>query len=63
MHGVDEEGLERIFRLFPMRTGMPCPEWMIVDKRADSFSFGGILGAGYVPQRSEVAEIAYNSFD
>ncbi|KAG9003012.1 hypothetical protein FRB93_011299 [Tulasnella sp. JGI-2019a] len=47
MHGTDLAGLERAFRAFPFRTGTPCPEWIILAKEVDTFSYGGILGAGF----------------
>ncbi|KAG9018296.1 hypothetical protein FRB90_011626 [Tulasnella sp. 427] len=46
VHGVDADGLERVLRTFPIRTGTPCPEWIVMGKDADARSFGGILGAG-----------------
>ncbi|KIO15959.1 hypothetical protein M407DRAFT_86596 [Tulasnella calospora MUT 4182] len=48
MHGTDVEGLERAMRAFPVRTGTPCPEWLVIGRDAETKSFGGILGAGYV---------------
>lgn len=46
MHGTDQSGLERAFRAFPVRTGTPNPEWMIIGPKSDVVSFGGIIGAG-----------------
>lgn len=48
IHGTDFEGYERALRLLPFRTGVPNPEWLIVGEAEDSWSWGGILGAGYV---------------
>ncbi|PVG01691.1 hypothetical protein CPB86DRAFT_698784 [Serendipita vermifera] len=44
---TDEQGLERIFRLFPLRTGVMVPEWIVTGPKADSLAAGGLLGAGY----------------
>ena len=38
--------LERILRLFPLRTGLAIPDWIIVSKRADVTGAGGVEGAG-----------------
>lgn len=48
MHGTDADGLERMLRAFPVRTGTPCPEWTVIGREADAKSLGGMLGAGYV---------------
>ena len=40
------DGLDRIMRLFPLRTGVPVPEWIVVGPDADTKGAGGILGAG-----------------
>ncbi|KAF8319982.1 hypothetical protein DL93DRAFT_2074299 [Clavulina sp. PMI_390] len=47
IHGTDGAGLERAMRLFPLRTGVPNPEWIIVGPEADTKGAGGILGAGF----------------
>ncbi|KAG8906179.1 hypothetical protein FRC01_008099, partial [Tulasnella sp. 417] len=47
MHGTDVQGLERAMRAFPLRTGTPCPEWMVIGEDAETKSLGGILGAGF----------------
>ncbi|CAG8719794.1 5679_t:CDS:2 [Acaulospora colombiana] len=44
---TDEDGLERIFRLFPLRTGIMIPEWIVTGPKADLLGAGGLLGAGY----------------
>ncbi|KAG8904265.1 hypothetical protein FRC00_014142, partial [Tulasnella sp. 408] len=46
VHGTDTKGLEKAMRAFPVRTGTPCPEWMIIGGDAETKSFGGLLGAG-----------------
>jgi hypothetical protein len=48
--GTDAGGLERAVRLFPLRTGTPGPEWMIVSpKRTEGF----VVAAGYARSSSE----------
>ncbi|KAG8951110.1 hypothetical protein FRC04_006769 [Tulasnella sp. 424] len=47
MHGTDADGLERVLRAFPVRTGTPNPEWTVIGKEAEVKSLGGILGAGF----------------
>lgn len=42
----DKDGLERASRLFPIRTGVAVPDWMIVGNKMDNFGAGGIKGAG-----------------
>lgn len=44
---TDDAGLERILRLFPLRTGVSVPEWVITGPSADVMGAGGLLGAGY----------------
>ena len=41
-------GLERAIRLFPIRTGVLSPDWLVVDGRADTIGAAGVQGAGYV---------------
>lgn len=38
--------LERAARLFPIRTGVVGPSWLLVDGRADSTGAAGVMGAG-----------------
>ncbi|TRM59420.1 hypothetical protein BD626DRAFT_572702 [Schizophyllum amplum] len=47
MYASDAAGLERLGRLFPIRTGVKVPGWMIVGPKMDELSTGGILGAGF----------------
>ncbi|KAH9911416.1 uncharacterized protein B0H18DRAFT_1062622 [Fomitopsis serialis] len=42
----DEVGLERGLRLFPIRTGVPIPHWVVITDHADKMRAGGIEGAG-----------------
>ncbi|KAJ7184189.1 hypothetical protein C8R46DRAFT_1063195 [Mycena filopes] len=43
---TDTAGLERAGRLFPIRTGVTVPDWLITSSRADSVGAAGVLGAG-----------------
>lgn len=45
---TDEPSLERAARLFPIRTGVAAPDWLIVSSRADLYGTAGVEGAGYV---------------
>ncbi|KDQ06009.1 hypothetical protein BOTBODRAFT_60799 [Botryobasidium botryosum FD-172 SS1] len=47
IHATDLEGYERALRLFPLRTGVPNPEWLVAGKAIDTRGWGGILGAGF----------------
>ena len=42
----DEHALERVLRLFPLRTGVSVPAWVITSKEADQFAAAGVVGAG-----------------
>ena len=42
----DKDGLERASRLFPIRTGVAVPDWIIVGDKMDNFGAGGVKGAG-----------------
>jgi len=42
----DKNGLERASRLFPIRTGVAVPDWIIVGDKMDNFGAGGVKGAG-----------------
>ena len=48
MMGTNMNGLERVFRLFPLRTGVTAPDWMIIGEEADRVGSAGVLGAGCV---------------
>ena len=54
VHGTDHEGLERALRLFPIRTGVTVPDWIVVGLHADEQGSGGVEGAGYVTTPEEV---------
>ncbi|KAL1669386.1 hypothetical protein GGF50DRAFT_123232 [Schizophyllum commune] len=47
LYAADVAGLERLGRLFPIRTGVKVPGWMDVGPEMDTKSSGGILGAGF----------------
>jgi hypothetical protein len=44
--GSDEAALERAARLFPIRSGVTTPDWIVVGANADQLAAGGILAAG-----------------
>ncbi|KAG1749124.1 uncharacterized protein EDB91DRAFT_1235611 [Suillus paluster] len=46
LQSTDPGGLERALRLFPIRTGVLVPDWLVVDARADRIGAGGAEGAG-----------------
>ncbi|TCD68231.1 hypothetical protein EIP91_011300 [Steccherinum ochraceum] len=46
MYSDSETGLERASRLFPIRTGITVPDWVIVGNEADVKGAGGVIGAG-----------------
>lgn len=48
LQSSDPGGLERALRLFPIRTGVLVPDWLVVDEGADRIGAGGAEGAGYV---------------
>jgi len=49
------EGLERAARLFPFRTGVPVPSWIVLSSAIDTFGIGGVVGAGYEPHSDRVS--------
>lgn len=42
----DSRALERAARLFPIRTGVVGPSWLLVGSQADYVGAAGVLGAG-----------------
>ncbi|KIK18302.1 hypothetical protein PISMIDRAFT_30538 [Pisolithus microcarpus 441] len=56
---TDLNGLERALRLFPIRTGVLSPDWIVVGGRADEVGAAGVEGAG-VYARSCHGDWAYN---
>lgn len=44
---TDTYGIEQAARLFPFRTGVAIPDWLVIDSgRAENFGAAGVLGAG-----------------
>ncbi|KAI0371785.1 hypothetical protein BV20DRAFT_1066969 [Pilatotrama ljubarskyi] len=46
IYGADPAGLERGLRLFPIRTGITVPDWIVIGFQADDRGSGGVEGAG-----------------
>ncbi|KAI0747842.1 hypothetical protein C8Q80DRAFT_1219255 [Daedaleopsis nitida] len=46
LHGSDDSGLESALRLFPIRTGVTVPDWIVIGPDADERGSGGVQGAG-----------------
>ena len=53
MHGLllfilssSSAGLERAIRLFPIRTGVPVPDWILIGRDADTLGAAGVQAAG-----------------
>lgn len=46
--GTDDGGLEKSARLFPVRTGITLPDWLVIGQAADSTGTGGVSAAGLV---------------
>ncbi|KAF9651433.1 hypothetical protein BDM02DRAFT_3091108 [Thelephora ganbajun] len=42
----DEIGMENVLRLFPVRTGVFGPDWMVVSSDTDMLGAAGVTGAG-----------------
>jgi hypothetical protein len=42
----DFPGLERVARLFPFRTGVAAPDWVVIGERSDMFGAAGVDAAG-----------------
>ncbi|CAI2175803.1 10972_t:CDS:10 [Funneliformis geosporum] len=45
--GTDLSGLDQITKLFPKRTGVPIPDWIITGSETKWKGVGGLLGAGF----------------
>jgi len=43
----DAAGLERAGRLFPYRTGVAAPDWVVLSERTDVIGAAGVDAAGY----------------
>ena len=46
MISSDVSGLERLARLFPIRTGITVPSWLVLSGDSDHIGAAGISGAG-----------------
>ncbi|CAG8618148.1 11376_t:CDS:10, partial [Acaulospora colombiana] len=46
MAGTDPKGFDQVARLFPKRTGVPIPDWIITGPEVAWKGAGGLLGAG-----------------
>ena len=46
MYADTQVSLERAARLFPIRTGVAVPDWIVVGNAADAIGSAGVLGAG-----------------
>lgn len=46
MISPDRPGFERLARLFPIRTGVSVPSWVVLDADSDYIGAAGINGAG-----------------
>lgn len=44
--GESAEALERAARLFPIRTGITVPSWVILGSGMDEMGAAGVSGAG-----------------
>jgi hypothetical protein len=42
----DEIGMENALRLFPIRTGVFGPDWMVISPETATFGEAGVTGAG-----------------
>ncbi|GJE86814.1 hypothetical protein PsYK624_028970 [Phanerochaete sordida] len=42
----DDAALERVLRLFPIRTGITVPDWLVLDSEADAIGAAGVHAAG-----------------
>jgi hypothetical protein len=48
IYADSESALERAIRLFPIRTGIAVPDWVVLDDKADNLGAGGVQAAGLV---------------
>lgn len=42
----DDPGIERAARLFPIRTGITVPDWLLIGTGTDKVAAAGLTGAG-----------------
>jgi len=45
--GTDEKGFERAAKLFPYRTGVGQPDWIVTGPKMDTLGMQGVVAAGY----------------
>ncbi|KAG9120200.1 DEAH-box ATP-dependent RNA helicase prp43, partial [Ceratobasidium sp. 392] len=55
MDAVDETGYERGLQSFPLRTGVPGPEWMVLGEECSSKGYGGVYAAGFWDRQGNLA--------
>ncbi|KAI0340686.1 hypothetical protein BDW22DRAFT_1360117 [Trametopsis cervina] len=46
MYSENKHGIERLSRLFPIRTGVTVPDWLVLSEDADLLGAAGVAGAG-----------------
>ena len=46
VYTIDDNALEKAIRLFPIRTGVSIPDWIVVGPNSDSIGAGDVRGAG-----------------
>ncbi|KAG9079401.1 hypothetical protein FS749_008552 [Ceratobasidium sp. UAMH 11750] len=54
---VDEVGYEKALQAFPLRTGVPGPEWMILGEECEQKGYGGVYAAGFWNRQGEFSEV------
>ncbi|KAG8703698.1 hypothetical protein FRC09_004002 [Ceratobasidium sp. 395] len=57
MDAVDEAGYERAVQAFPLRTGVPGPEWMILGEECNEKGYGGVYAAGFWNREGLFSEV------
>ncbi|EXX72519.1 hypothetical protein RirG_068520 [Rhizophagus irregularis DAOM 197198w] len=55
--GTDISGLDQISKLFPKRTGVPIPDWIITGPETKWKGIGGLLGAGFWNNEWKFSEV------
>ena len=43
---TDVSGLEKAVRLFPIRTSITVPDWLVIGGCANNLGAAGVIGAG-----------------
>ena len=46
LRASDETGMENVLRLFPVRTGVFGPDWMVISSEVATLGAAGVTGAG-----------------